>query len=285
MSLQQINGPMPFEEIENEGPILVFLHGFPNNYHLWDNQIKAFGENFHILNFNLPGAFDNKKWDRKFYKTNFIQDSILDVLKDRISSGKKCFLIGHDLGCFILEEVGRRFSAHVAGQIFISGMGLPQYADRLKINSPSQLVKSCYAFLLQIPGAPDLARIFSGPLKNSVYRRSNIEKDSSLYSDKGDGFGSIYLYQELGKKLLHTQKNMSYIPTHFIWGEQDKFLNTPSPEEMARFYHHVDLSVLSGGHWILSEKPENVNEIISNFLVKKINLPREKNYENHLSGI
>lgn len=285
MSLKEINGPMPFEEIENEGPILVFLHGFPNNYYLWDNQVKALSESYHILNFNLPGALDNKKWERKYYKTNFIQDYILDILKNRISSGKKCFLIGHDLGCFILEEVGRRFSAHISGQIFISGMGLPQYAERLKFRSPSQLMKSYYAFLLQIPGVPDLARKLSGPLKKSAYAKSNIEDNSILYSEKGDGFGAIYLYQELGRKLLHTQKTLSYIPTHFICGETDRFLNVPSREEINSFYQYVDLSVIPGGHWILTEKPQEVNDVISNFLVRNTFSTREKSYENHVSGI
>lgn len=283
MNLKAISTPMPYEEIENEGPILVFLHGFPNNYFLWKDQIAVLKENYHILNFNLPGSISESKVEAGNFRTHFIQETILDVMKDRLKTGKKFFLIGHDLGCFILDEVGRRFSANISGQIYISGMGLSLYASKLK--SPSQLMKSYYAFLLQIPGVPGLARTMASPLRRSVFRKSNIPDESSLYSEAPEGFGSIYLYQELGRKLIHVKRNISYVPTHFIFGSEDKFLNAPALDEISEHYQFGDLTVIRGGHWINREKPSEVNKAIIDFLSSHSLQTRVQSYENQLSGI
>lgn len=283
MNLKAVNTSMPYEEIENDGAILVFLHGFPNNYLLWKEQIDVLKEHYHILNFNLPGSIGDSKIRSGSFRTHFIQETILDVMKERLKFGKKFYLIGHDLGCFILDDVGRRFSAHIGGQVFISGMGLPLYSSKLK--SPSQLLKSYYAFLLQIPGMPDLARTISSPLRRAVFRKSNIPDDSTLYGEAPEAFGAIYIYQELGKKLLHVRDEMSLVPTHFIFGNEDKFLNVPSIDEINEHYQHGDLTVLKGGHWINRESPQEVTQIILDFLNSSSIQTKVHTYENQLSGI
>lgn len=227
---------MPYDEYQADGDVLVFLHGFPDDRSLWKKQIERFRNHFHILNFNLPVV---KRRDAFQFETLFltIKNKMLSIVQRYPE--KKFILIGHDLGTLILEETARRLPVLVKGQILISGMSMSQFSSRRY--SPSQLLKSWYVFLLQLPGAP---RILSHFLPRSVY-----------------------LYQELPKSLPH-RRNKSEIKTLFIFGKDDLYLNPVTEDESRKFHSQFQTVTLKGGHWIQKEKANEVNKIIEHFLEK-----------------
>lgn len=277
MSMLDTASDITYFEIKNDGPLVIFLHGFPNNHLVFKEQYKAM-KGFHIISFNLPGALEKKRLTKDLYSLERISNAILQVLEGKEVLKKDLFLVGHDLGCFILDEISRNLKLSVRGQVFISGMGLGQYRERL--NSMDQLKKSYYAFLFQIPGVADLARFLQKPLRKYVYKISNISS-SSLYDEAPEGFGSIYLYPELGKRLFLASSDLSSVPTQFIWGDGDRFLNPPAEPEMSRFYKNGRISILKGGHWVLREKAQEINEIILNFLTS--NMPQKSvAHENYI---
>lgn len=265
--LKALDTPMPYEEWEADGPLLIFLHGFPNNHLLWKPQIEAFKGRYHILNFNLPGSYDGRVSDRKYFRTHFIQDFIIEEIKKRMKEHKKkAILVGHDLGCFILDEVGKQLSAYILGQVFLSGMSLKLYTMKLK--EPSQMMKSWYVGLLQLPVVPALARIvLKNQLRKRAYSVSHIREDSPLYSEAPYGFTPVYLYQELARKSLHLKKSKepSRIPTLFLFGDDDRFLNIPTQAEVNSLYEKGTVTVFQAGHWLLREKIEEVNQYLSSY--------------------
>lgn len=230
---------MTYEEIPNDGPVLVFLHGFPDTRTVWNKQIRALKNNYHILNFNLP---DSDK--RESYRPNFIISTIkYKMLKIvRKDPRKKFVLIGHDLGCFILEELGRQVPSLIQSQVFISGMSMAQFSLRRK--SIKQMLKSWYVFVLQIPGAPELIKkVTSSPVLRP-----------------------LYLYQELPRGLPHVRHLRSSIRTLFIFGNQDPFLEPVTEEECAKLYYNFMIRILDGGHWIQKEKPAAVIKCLEDFI-------------------
>lgn len=256
---------MPFEEWENEGPLLVFLHGFPNNSLLWAPQVEHFKSRYHILNFNLPGSFHGKVKSKREFRTHHIQDFIIDTIKDRLKKHPKdVILVGHDLGCFILTEVGKQLSALIKAQIFISGMPLKLYSMQLK--EPSQLMKSWYVGVLQLPGAPALVKkLLQKKMKKRAYSISHIREDSPLCTEAPFGFEPVYLYQELAQKAAHLkpEQEKSIIPTTFIFGDDDRFLNIPSEHNARKLFENVEIKTLTGGHWINRQKIAEVNGLLA----------------------
>jgi pimeloyl-ACP methyl ester carboxylesterase len=263
LQLKGFETSMPYEEWKNEGPLLVFLHGFPNNSHLWAPQVDAFKDRFHILNFNLPGSFHGRA-KRRDFRTHHIQDVIMNVIKDRMKKhNKKAILVGHDLGTFILDEVGKQLSAHILGEVLISGMPLKLYLKKLK--EPSQMLKSWYVGLLQVPGTATLTKKFlQKKLRRNVFKLSHIREDSPLYTEAPHGFEPIYLYRELAQKArrLKRPEIKSSIPTYFIFGENDRFLNPVTEAEAQELFVKPKVIIMKAGHWLNREKIEETNETL-----------------------
>lgn len=229
-------GLMDFEEFKRDGPVLVFLHGFPDDMSVWENQVEYFKKRFHILNFNLPVTRD-----KKFMRPSVIISTIMGRMSQIVQQEpyKKFILIGHDLGSFILEELGHERPALVEAQILISGMSFPHYAGRKR--SITQLAKSWYVFLLQIPGATQLL----GKLMKN---------------------GMPYLYKTIPREIQEHRTLKSRVKTLMIFGKKDPFLNPPTQEEAERFYKDVQVKVLHGGHWIQKDRGREVNQLIDGFL-------------------
>lgn len=223
---------MPYEEFSHEGPVLVFLHGFPDNLRLWDKQVEFFRGRYHIINFNLPLTSD-----KRFMRPS----TILKTIKEKMRSvpDKKFILIGHDLGGFLLEELGHENPESVEGQILISGMSFPQYAGRK--SSLTQIAKSWYVILLQVPGVPHLL----GKILHT---------------------GMPHLYKTIPEDLPEKRSIKSRIKTLMIFGNRDPFLIPPTHSEASRYYKDVRVEILKGGHWLQRDKAPEVNRIIDQFL-------------------
>lgn len=266
---------MNYFESYMDAPLIVMLHGFPNNYLVFEKQIEDFKKDHHILAINLPGCNDDLNPTSNDYELNTLVSNIENLILEKINNkeNKKIILVGHDLGCFVLDLVAGRLNKKVSLQVHISGMGLSQYVARRF--SLQQWIRSHYIVLLHIPGCIRLAQVhLSELIKKIVYELSGIEKQSSLYNEAPNGFKGIGLYLSLAKncrklllKKIGNQK--SAIPTLFIFGKNEKFLNLTTEKEINNFYVDGKNKIIEGGHWALKDKSIEVNTAIREFMVVK----------------
>ena len=263
---------MNYYESYSDSSLLVFLHGFPNNYLVFEKQIEFFSKDNHILAINLPGSYEHSDYNPKNYELDFLTSQIEQLLKEKWKNktNKKIILVGHDLGCFVLDLVAQKIKENVSAQIHISGMGIDQFVGRKY--TPSQWIKSFYILLLYIPGSIFLfQKLMPNYIRQLIYSISGIESDSKLYTEAPKGFNPIKLYfnisKECQKKLLKKSNiEKSKIPTLFIFGKEDKFLNLTTSEEINSFYTNGENKILEGGHWLLKDKYTDVNNTINSFI-------------------
>jgi len=79
-------------------PLMVFVHGFPDFWYSWRNQIQVFSADYQVVALDLrgydlsdrPGGIEN-------YKIPVLLDDIRAVINAE-SNGRKAILIGHDWG-------------------------------------------------------------------------------------------------------------------------------------------------------------------------------------------
>ena len=100
MSFQRITrGPM-------NGPVLFFLHGWPDSAELWENQLDYFSKNFFCIAITLPD-FDGKTTSSYNYPR--LVAKIVEEIK--ATGRQQVILVGHDWGAYIAYlKIGR---AHV----------------------------------------------------------------------------------------------------------------------------------------------------------------------------
>lgn len=251
--------------LSESAPIVILLHGFPDNAFGWDLQIKSLKGKFHIIAPFLPGTLnDNLVCNKRITGEHLKKDLIEIVGLVRKTSLQKIFLISHDLGSFLSVSIAHELGSEINGLIHINGLGLDQFVSRSL--SPTQWFRSSYVFIVQNSFVRKLInKVIPNFFLNLVYNLSQIDPKDHIRLNDGRVLNGIYIYKHLlrnaigsfGKKI----KKIS-TPSLFIWGKDDVFLNIPTINEVEKFYHFGAVRVLRGGHWVMRSKSDQVNRII-----------------------
>ncbi len=96
----------------DNAPVVIFVHGFPLNKSMWDNQVKHFRENYRVISYDIRGHGNSDAGTDDFSISLFVNDLIafMDILKV-----KKATLCGLSMGGYIalnaIENFPDRFDA------------------------------------------------------------------------------------------------------------------------------------------------------------------------------
>ena len=82
----------------NQKPLMVFVHGFPDFWYSWRNQLQAFSANYQVIALDLRGYNLSDRPDGvENYKIPVLLDDIRTVINAE-RNDRKAILIGHDWG-------------------------------------------------------------------------------------------------------------------------------------------------------------------------------------------
>jgi pimeloyl-ACP methyl ester carboxylesterase len=95
---------------EGEGEPLVFLHAFPLNQAMWDEQIDAFSTDYRVITFDWRGFGASTPGERRVTMDVFADDlaGLYDALKIRSAT-----ICGLSMGGYAALAFYRRFSSRV----------------------------------------------------------------------------------------------------------------------------------------------------------------------------
>lgn len=272
MKIENTKEHISFFESNNSGPLLLMIHGFPNNASVWQEQIKYFEDQYHILAINLPGTWDGSNRETHEFDINLIAKKINEILENKNTNKKDIFIIGHDLGAFIAHAVATQCAQTIRGIVFISGM--PSSMFRRRLTSITQWMKSSYVVAFNAKFVRIIAKKrLSTLLVKLVYKLSYVPKKSFLWSSSENGFKAIDLYRQMTKHVLkQKQTKPNEYNSLFIFGSEERFLNIPTISELKKDQSRFELEVLPGGHWLLATHPEKVNLTLSRFFNKAVSV-------------
>lgn len=285
--LQNVCGKRTFSAqlFGESGPIVVCLHGFPDNYLTFRYQVPALVRaGYRVLLPVLPG-YDPASVDPdgRYQVTELVRwlEGWLDFLNE-----EKVHLVGHDWGAAVTWLA----AVMIPGRLYsITSIAIPSlhHLARGLLRHPGQLRKSWYMGFFQLPLLPERAlTLGDGWLIRRLWRNWSPgwdAPDGQLYSvcndlqQPGVAAAALGYYRCLfrlfdpenraGRALLARKVDL---PTLMISGGRDGCLDTRLFEEglvEADFAGGVELYRLMGaGHFCHLEKPELVNRKLLTFL-------------------
>ncbi|XP_064454574.1 epoxide hydrolase 3 isoform X1 [Mirounga angustirostris] len=172
------------------GPLMLFLHGFPENWFSWRYQLWEFQSRFHVVAVDLRGyGSSNAPQDVDCYTMDLlmmdIQDVILGLGGDTPIPGlasltlphlslashlhlflcpsppprhrpgySKCILVAHDWGALLAWNFSIYYPSLVERMVIVSAAPMSVYQD-YSIRHISQFFRSNYIFLFQLPWLPE----------------------------------------------------------------------------------------------------------------------------------
>uniref|UniRef100_A0A8V0XHS3 AB hydrolase-1 domain-containing protein n=1 Tax=Gallus gallus TaxID=9031 RepID=A0A8V0XHS3_CHICK len=175
-------------------PLLLLLHGFPQNWFCWRHQLLELGRRFRVVALDLPGYGASEKPPGK---ENYSPEIVLGDLREAVG------VLGGQNGthkCVLLA------AAHpeVVAKLVVMDAPHP--------HRPTQLLRSSYIFLFQLPWLPELLlsladfqflrTLLMGPrlgIQNPSRRMTDPEFEAYLYglSQPGGLSPPIHYYRNL----------------------------------------------------------------------------------------
>ncbi|MDD3722881.1 MAG: alpha/beta fold hydrolase [Lutibacter sp.] len=248
------------DEGSEKSPIIIFIHGFPLNKSMWDNQVKALKNNYRVIAYDIRGHGNSDVGISDFSIDLFANDllSFMDALNI-----EKTIICGLSMGGYIamnaIENHPERFNALILSDTNCKADTLEAKEKRLSaIKSIQKNGVDKFANDLIINLFADES--FKRNLKEIPAVREMIVKTSinSLHNS---------LHALANRKETCGKLSEIKVPVLIIVGKEDKI----TPPDVARFIQsNIKDSLLSivehSGHLSNLENPYEFNHQISKFL-------------------
>ncbi len=260
-----------------DGPLVILLHGFPEFWYGWKQQIDVLAEAGFCV-----WAPDQRGYNLSDKPTGIeaygIDTLVADVIGLIDAAGRqKAVVVGHDWGAAVAWWTAVSYPERVE-RLVVMNVPHPIVMKRFASRDVGQMVRSWYIGFFQLPWLPELAirlgnrAMLIGTLLSSsrpgTFRRADLQQYKAAWSQPGAGKAMINWYRaSLRKPPARRSSIRVIVPTLLIWGALDKFLK----REMAQ--PSIDLCdngrvvfIEEATHWVQHEEPKRVNGLLLEFL-------------------
>jgi len=267
------------------GKLILFLHGFPEFWYAWKNQLIAFGRDYRAVAPDMRGYnLSSKPADVEQYRIKYLVEDIRTFIE--YLGYKKCFLVAHDWGAGVAWPFAIRHPDYLEKLIIINGAHPVIFVRELRDN-PQQQKASRYILVHRQSNAEELLSrdnyglLASSLLQEGIKQGYLTEDDRKAYleawSQPGALTGGLNYYRatRLGPfsgendDMLNLDPSLFKVkvPTLVIWGEKDIFLLTGNLNGLDKYVPDLTIKrIPDGSHWVIHEKPELINSLIREFI-------------------
>lgn len=283
-----VNGVRLHYASRGGGPLILFVHGFPEFWYAWKHQLADFSRDHRAVAPDMRGYnLSDKPADVKAYRAKHLVEDLRRLI-DHLG-GPPCVVVGHDWGGAVAWNFAVAHPDYLSRLVIINAPHPALFARALKHNA-EQIAASQYMLLLRDADA-------ERALAENNYRRLEevafsfaggsagwlSDADRKLYreawSQPGALTGSLNYYRaspvhpaaagapgatgvDLDPRVFTVT-----VPTLVIWGERDAALRPVLLDGLEQVV--LDLTVKripDGSHWVIHEYPDRVNGMIREFI-------------------
>jgi len=278
-----LNGVRLHYVTAGHGKLIMFLHGFPEFWYEWKNQLLEFSHDYQAVAPDMRGYnLSSRPQEVEQYRTKYLVDDIR-ALADYLGH-HKFILVGHDWGGAVAWPFAMRYPDRLEKLIIINAPHPVIFARELREN-PAQQKASQYILLHRSAEAEEIlsrdnyAALVNAVLKKGLEQGYFTEEDKQEYikawSQPGALTGMLNYYRAAQLGSFTGDADMSAdsasmvitVPTLVIWGEQDTYLLPGNLSGLDKYVTNLTIKrVPDGSHWVIHEKPALVNKYIREFI-------------------
>jgi epoxide hydrolase 4 len=262
----EVNGvKLHYLELGTTGPVLVFLHGFPEFSYAWKDAVIDFGKDHRAIALDMRGFnLSAKPEGVEQYKMPLLVEDVR-ALMEKLGV-QKFTLVGHDWGGVVAWAFA---SAHpeMLDYLIVINAPHPTVFARELAKNPEQRKASAYFSLftsdkaeatlseknfekLQAmikPFASDQdRREYAACWKRGITGGLNYYRAAGLGAPAGGGAAPAEI---IPMKPVTT-------PTMVIWGDNDTTLLTGNLDGLEQYVKNLTVKhIKDGSHWVVHEKP------------------------------
>ncbi len=270
----EVMGYTVFYTVKGEGDPVILLHGFGAAVWVWEKQIEVLSRHYRVYALDLLGhGFSDRP------KIPYTLQTYVRFLREFMDGAgiQKATLIGNSMGGGLAWAMAALSPERVDRLILINSMP-PDVLDQVRNDSFRTLVaikdipllpylvtacrtRGSVRWLLQ-ESVSDL-KLITPEVIDRQYRISRIKGTTWVLYSTFKNAGRV-------KKLTRGYLSSIACPTLLIWGERDLIFPPPVAESLHQAIPGSRLRMIEkAGHLPMWETPDEVNEVILDFLGQK----------------
>lgn len=266
----------------DNGPPLVFVHGFPDTHVVWEPVIERLADRFHCIAYDVrgAGASDSPTARADYFSAHLVTDLI--AVLDGFSPDAPVHVVGHDWGsvqawdAVISEPSDARLTGRIASFTSISGPCLDHVRAFAKASwqgnraqrqqALRQAGRSWYIYAFQVPALPEVVlrrlseRMLIKPADDSHHFAATLPADAAH---------GVNLYRA---NLRHRPRfpggPRTSLPVQLIIALRDKYVAPALARSVSQFATDLTPVEMDAGHWVPCTHPDELARHIDDFVTQ-----------------
>ena len=257
-------------------PILL-LHGFPEFWYGWREQISALAEaDCRVIVPDQRGYnLSDKPQGVKAYCVDTLVEDIVGLVN--ALDYEKVNLVGHDWGGIVAWSLANKHPQRLH-RVGILNAPHPLVMHRFLRRDFEQMRRSLYAFFFQLPWLPEklmsadqwrgAVRALRGSGKIHTFTNEDIKKYKEAWSQPGAITAMLNWYRAAARYQGWITEDMRvHIPTLILWGAKDAALSHRMARPSLDYCDDGNLIFFPDAtHWVQHEEAEEVNRHLLEFV-------------------
>ncbi|HYM31404.1 MAG TPA: alpha/beta hydrolase [Candidatus Cybelea sp.] len=284
----EVNGIKLHYATAGKGPLMLFVHGFPEFWYTWRHQLAEFAKDHRVVAPDMRGynLSDKPKAVEQYAARHIIEDLRQLVLH---LGEKRCVVVAHDWGGAIAWGFAIQHPELVAKLVIVNAPHPAVFARELREN-PKQAQASQYMLFFRSEQAEAVLsadnfktlweRTYERPFKQGHLNEADKRAYLAAWGQPGALTGGLNWYRasplrppkaggdpsDVAPKLDPALFQVK-VPTLVIWGMQDTALPPGNLDGLDKFVADLRIRRIDDAtHWVLEERPAEVNAAIREFL-------------------
>ncbi|MEZ5613775.1 MAG: alpha/beta hydrolase [Rhodocyclaceae bacterium] len=270
-----------------DGPLMLFVHGFPEFWHAWQEQLGEFSRDHRTVALDLRGHnLSGKPAEVKAYRPKHLVADLRRLIEHLGS--RPAIVVAHDWGGAAAWNLAAAHPEYIGKLVIINSPHPVTFARELRDNAAQQQA-SAYMNWLCRPGAAeklledDCARLAALLTQSTADPRwltpELLARYREAWTQPGAMDASLNFYrasplhpatpEEPGASGIHLKPGdfIVRVPTLVIWGERDTALLPGLLDGLDALVPNLTLKrIPDGSHWVIHERPGEVNRLIREFI-------------------
>lgn len=259
-----------------DGPLVILLHGFPDNCLGWRHQMPDLAKaGFRVI------APDQRGYGVSGKPKGVAAYDLDELAEDVIQLGKhfgeeKLRVVGHDWGASVAWWLCSTRAEAMEKAAMINAPH-PAIWKREMYADPVQRKKSRYVKMFRLRGIPEwamrrknysaLIEALEGSAREGAFDRQEWAQYRKAWSEPKALTSMIHWYRALLKKELPKTPGKIGVPVLLIWGEKDEFTDPGLAKKSIELCERGGtLFFAEGTHWVLREEAVSINPMLVTFL-------------------
>jgi pimeloyl-ACP methyl ester carboxylesterase len=317
----EVNGMRLHYASVGQGPLVLFLHGYPSFWYQWKDQMAEMGRDHLAVGLDMRGYNLSSRPDGlDAYRMPLLVEDVRQFVEKIIGRGQRFILVGHDWGANV-AWVFAMYHPEMLDKLIIVNGAHPFLSERELRDNPAQRYASNYFFVFNKFLAPGEQPVEENDTRERAVRRAGTgfvdrevksgrytERDRQMWVDAWSQPGSTTAglnyyranhrnppFNDLhpaatiptswsAKEMTKGAKStIIRTPTLVVWGMQDTAILSGHLSGLAEWVPNLSVRMYpDDDHWVMLQKAKPVAQDIRRFIDDK-SFPKESVYRGDTS--